>query len=392
MATAMTPFDSTTATNPELDLKQQEVDARPISRLVVDCAANITIFMAAAVTTGGRWPCGEGRAPRGSVIFMCAEDAAGDTIVPRLMAAGADLTQVHIVTAVRDDNGIGRRAFNLQSDLQQLEAKIKEIGNVNLVVIDPISSYLGPKVDSHVNSGVRGVLEPVSEMASRLRVAVVSITHPPKGTGTTAINRFIGSVAFVAAARAAFMVTRDPDSVDRRLLLPVKNNLARLGKGFAFRLEQRIVGDPDKTIVASSVVWESSSVDITADAALRAADTQASVDTSAGAEAEKFLEEILVGGAIPQKEIKAAAEGNGLAWATVRRTKDRLGIKAFKDGMKGGWLWGLPKMLIIAEDAHLRNMSTFGTDEHLRGNGAAGSFELDDGLEILEFLRREGLA
>jgi AAA domain len=353
--------------------------------------SQITISMAATVTTGGPWPCGEGNAPLGSVLFLSAEDGASDTVIPRLMAAGADRTKVFIVTAVRVDDGKGRRAFNLQSDLEHLEAEIRRIGDVRLVVIDPISSYLGPKVDSHVNAAVRGVLEPVSEMASRLRVAVVSVTHPPKGTGTTAINRFIGSIAFVAAARAAFMVTHDPDDADRRLFLPVKNNLAPLGKGFAFRLEQRIVGDPSKGIVASAVAWEWSPIDTTADAALQAADAQASGSTSGIAEAEEFLREIMAAGLVPQKEIKTAAEGNGLAWATVRRAKKRLGIKPIKNGMEGGWLWALPKVLIEAEDAHLKKMSPFESREHLRGNGAA-VYEDDDGLEIPKFLdRRTGL-
>ena len=417
----MTPFDSIAATEAELDAKQQQLDAERESKLVVQCAAGIsperveflwlgriaigkqsllageaglgksqiTIAMAAAVTTGGPWPCGEGHAPLGSVVFLCAEDDAKDTIVPRLMAAGADLAKIFIVTAVRSDKG--RRAFNLQSDLEHLEAKIREIGDVRLVVIDPISSYLGPKVDSHVNAAVRGVLEPVSEMASRLRVAVVSVTHPPKGTGTTAINRFIGSIAFVAAARAAFMVTRDADDSERRLLLPVKNNLATLGMGFAFRLEQRIVGKPGEGIVASAVAWETSPVDISADAALQAADAQGSGGTSAGAEAEEFLRDILAAGPVSQKEIKDTAEGNGLAWRTVQRAKSRLGIQATKDGMGGGWSWRLPKDANHAEGRHFKRMAPFGDDGALRGNGAA-VFEHNDGLEIPKFSDRRGMA
>ncbi len=125
--------------------------------------------MVAAVTTGREWPCGEGQAPLGSAIILSAEDGPSDIIVPRLLAAGANRDRVHLVSAVHDPDGI-RHPLNLQRDLQLIEAKIREIGDVCLVVIDPISSYLG-KVDSHKISEVRGVLEPLSEMAERMRAA-----------------------------------------------------------------------------------------------------------------------------------------------------------------------------------------------------------------------------
>jgi hypothetical protein len=102
------------------------------------------------------------------------------------------------------------------------------IGRKLLVVVDPVSSYLG-KTDSHKNSEVRGVLEPLSEMAERTRIAILSVTHFSKaGANNTAkaLHRFIGSIAFTGAPRAAFAVIEDAEHDGRRLLLHAKNNLA----------------------------------------------------------------------------------------------------------------------------------------------------------------------
>ena len=173
------------------------------------------------------WPCNEGRAPVGNVIILNAEDGADDTIVPRLIAAGADLKRVHIVSAVMQEDGKGRRSFNLQADLALLEKKIAEIGDVALVIIDPISSYMG-KTDSHKNAEVRSALEPASEMAERMKVAILSITHFSKtgaGNNGKALHRFIGSIAFVGAPRAAFAVIQDTDNEGRMLLLQWKTAL-----------------------------------------------------------------------------------------------------------------------------------------------------------------------
>ena len=93
--------------------------------------SQLTIAVVAAVTTGGEWPCGEGQAPLGNVIILSAEDGAADTIIPRLLAAGADLSRVHVVSAVRNPDG-SRRALNLQHDLDLLEKKIAEMGRRRL--------------------------------------------------------------------------------------------------------------------------------------------------------------------------------------------------------------------------------------------------------------------
>lgn len=205
--------------------------------------SQLMISIVAAVTTGADFPCGEGQAPIGNVVILAAEDGIADTIVPRLKAAGADLDRVSIITAVRTANGNGTRTFNLQADLDELSKEIAALGNVVLVCIDPVSSYVG-KVDSHKNAELRGVLEPLGRMAEETRVAVLSITHFSKGgagASTNSLYRFIGSIAFVAAPRAAFVVMLDPDDKERRLFLHSKNNLAKPAQGLAFRLAQCLV-------------------------------------------------------------------------------------------------------------------------------------------------------
>lgn len=90
----------------------------------------ITADMIARITNKqlNDWPCGEGKAPFGSVIVLSAEDDIEDTIVPRLIAAGADLHRVHIVRMATKSDGT-KRTFSVLTDLRALRQKIEEIGD-----------------------------------------------------------------------------------------------------------------------------------------------------------------------------------------------------------------------------------------------------------------------
>jgi hypothetical protein len=323
--------------------------------------SQVSISITAAVTTAGQWPCDEGTAPLGSVIILSAEDGAADTIVPRLMAAGADRKRVQIVYAVRTPDGKGQRGFNLQTDIVLLEEKIAEVGDVALVIIDPVSSYLG-KTDSHKNAEVRGVLEPLSEMAERMRVAVLSITHFNKtGNSFRAMHRFIGSIAFTGAPRTAFAVMEEPDDIDHKFFLHAKNNLAAPPQGLGFRLEQCIVAEG---VVASRVVWDLAPVTITASQAL-AAEAEGSDQRNAMAEAQEFLQGALANEPLAAKDVQDMAREHGISQKTLRTAREKMKVKITRDGFGHGSksLWSLPPYLPKNPiDAHSPERASMGSE------------------------------
>jgi putative DNA primase/helicase len=328
--------------------------------------SQLSVDIIAALTTGGDWPCGEGRAPLGNVIILSAEDGAADTIVPRLMAVGADLTRVHIVSSVSEADGKGRRAFNLQTDIALLERKIAEVGDVVLIVVDPVSSYMG-RTDSHKNSEVRGVLEPLSDMADRTRTAILTITHFSKAGAantTKALHRFIGSIAFTGAPRAAFAVIDDAENEGRKLFLHAKNNLAAPPQGLAFRLEQTIVAD---NIVASRVTWDREPVTITANQAL-AADAAGTSGKTDKQEAIDLLNAALANGPMSAKEAERMAREHGIGSKALRSAREALKVKIDRDGFGPGSksLWSLleapylPSSPIHAQQSNRASMDAEG--------------------------------
>jgi hypothetical protein len=305
-------------------------------------------FFCAAVTTGGDWPMNEGQAPLGSVIVFSDEDDAADTLAPRLEAAGADRSRIHIVKMFQ--HAEGERIFSLVTDLEALRQMIVSIGDVKLVVIDPITAYLGfGTVDSFRTSDVRAVLTPLVNLATEMKVAVIAVMHFNKKMDVTnALLRISDSLAFGAVARHVYGVIDDKDN-DRKLFVRAKNNVAAKNKNqtLAFRFGNREVGKDEETgqtITAPHILWEPAYVDITAVEAMQAVADNRSLGAKDAA--KKLLDQMLSGGArIPKSDIEEAADANGISLATLRRAKDELGVVAEKDRTTndGKWYWTLPK-------------------------------------------------
>jgi RecA-family ATPase len=120
-----------------------------------------------------------------------AEDGFADTIRTRADAAGADVKKIYVLKSVHDEEGRAT-TFDLQQDLVWLAEKISEIGDVRLIVVDPITAYMGAgKIDTHKTADVRAVLSLLTEFSDKHGVAVIGLTHPSKSV-TRAMNAATG--------------------------------------------------------------------------------------------------------------------------------------------------------------------------------------------------------
>lgn len=212
-----------------------------------------TIYLAGVVSNGGIFPGGE-KCKKGKVLFFSAEDDPEDTINPRLTAVDSNKENVFIFSCVKKAGK--EKFFDLSTDMDLLHKSVEKEKDISLIIVDPVTAFLGD-TDSHVNAEVRALLSELSKLASKNNLAVVVVSHFNKSIGGSPLHKITGSLGFVAAARAAYIVIKDDNDDTRRLFLPVKNNLAEDKSGYAFKIEGCNVSDKiDEPILTSRIVWE----------------------------------------------------------------------------------------------------------------------------------------
>lgn len=214
--------------------------------------------------------------------------------------------------------------------------------DVALVIVDPITAYLG-KTDSHKTADVRAVLAPLQELASRKNVAIVAVSHLNKSVGGgKSINAVTGSGAFVAAARAAFLVVKDKNDLEKVLLIEMKNNIGK-AEALAFRVLSHLL---PSHIATSFVQFDPGTLRITADEAIGLGSDDGRL--SALGEAAEFLKTQFFAGPVRSADLFERAAQAGIAQKTLRRAAKKIGVLTQKDGFQGEWLWNWPPAGLVA--------------------------------------------
>lgn len=296
--------------------------------------STLALTFAAHVSTGKPWPDDES-CSLGDVIVMSAEDGLADTIRPRLDAAEGDPARVHALTAVptvTEDGEVRYRPPTL-ADTTYLRRAIKQT-RARLLIVDVLMAYLPGKVDSHRDQDVRTVLHQLAAVADEARCTVLLLRHLNKASGGNPLYRGGGSIGIVGAARAGFLVAKDPEDDARQVLACTKSNLAATPPSLTYT----VVADPDTQ--AARIEWGGSSPHA---AAALLADPGSDDERSERDEAAEWLTAYLIdegrAGVAKAGEVIKAAARDGIPKTTLTRARKRAGVTTEKAGFGGGWLW-----------------------------------------------------
>lgn len=295
-----------------------------------------TVDIAARASRGVDWADeqkGNGQSIR--TILISNEDAANDTVVPRLLAAGADLSKVEIVTGATcgsDDNLV----FSLPEDVSSLETALNEFPDTKLVIIDPVMNHLG-KVDALKDQDMRRALSPLASLAERKQVAIIVVTHFNKSTGGNILDKINGAVAMIGVARMGWAFVDDENDPKQRLMAMAGTNIASEDtKAITYRFAPKDVVHKGKTLHTAEMVWGcSKTVNLT-----EIMIANESPKDYKSLRAKKWLPELFADGK-PRlsKEVYRAAEqlDPPIDVDSIKRARKALGYGVKEDSSKSWW-------------------------------------------------------
>lgn len=285
-----------------------------------DGKSTMMMNLIAELSRGGVTPDGKALGRPRRVIYQCSEDGVGDTIKPRLEEAGAECCNVAFIN--EEAHG------GLTLDDERIREAIIDF-RPQLVVIDPIQSYIGNDSDLQIAVKARKLMRRVSTWAQAYRCAIVLIGHLSKKECARDLYRGLGSIDVVASARSVLQVERDAADEHVRIVRQVKNSLAPRGSDLCFEIR------PD-----TGFRWLSSSE--------RAGQGQTEEDTIDHYPKNKhelasiLITKVLANGPVQSAEIKKVMADYGIGEKTMHDAKKTLGVKSYRKMRT--WYWMMPEM------------------------------------------------
>ena len=315
--------------------------------------SHLTLDFAARVTIGRAFPGAGSAIDRANVVVLTAEDGLGDTVRPRLQAAGGNPKRVAVLNGFRM-NGDELRLPIIPDDLPAIRQVVLDEGAA-LVIVDPFAAFLASGVNSWRDHDVRRAMAPLAQLADETDAAVLVVRHLTKSANGAAILAGGGSIGMIGAARAAMLVAKDPEDESRRVLAVVKSNLAAIPPSLSFRLEET----EDRR---SRIAWCGESLH-SADqliAAQRDDSERGALDV-----AIDFLKAQLADHTPhPKKDVLGSARSEGIAVRTLERAAAKLNVAVERDPKKNMAFWKLPRASALTS----RQLGETGHNR-LTGNG-----------------------
>ncbi|MBA3843318.1 MAG: AAA family ATPase [Actinobacteria bacterium] len=291
------------------------------------CKGTYVAGLAARVTTGRLQP-----QPR-RVLIVTSEDSIELDFLPRFTAAGGD---TRFVTVIND-------AFKLPEQVEWLEETATLIGNVGLIVIDPLGNHLGG-VDTDKEGIVRTAIGPLNALADRLDATILGVRHLGKDASRGALASVLGSTAWVDVPRCVILMARDDEDEMVFHYQVVAGNRGPRSAGRSFRLH--LVDVPPAVEITLAIEEGASSKDVED---LLGPRTSAAEPSKSARARELILDILDTEGEQESDALDArlAAE-TGLAARTVKNVRQKLreeGLVAARpekdgDGTVTRWLIG----------------------------------------------------
>jgi putative DNA primase/helicase len=198
----------------------------------------VAVDLAARISSGAEFPVYDrpSLAVRGRVLYVSSEGVPEMILVPRLRAAGADLSKVRIIEGAYLRNG-ELSMFDVTRDLPILEQEAMSFGDVKLLVVDPIASFLPDRINPNQQNQVRRAMDLISNLAYKLGTAAVIAMHWAKDRTLKGGSKTAGSMQFGAAMKMSWsVVKREGDPRNVRLLVPQKSNITGGYKSLRFTI------------------------------------------------------------------------------------------------------------------------------------------------------------